>query len=95
MQNKILIIKLSAFGDIIQSFGAIEDLKNHHQNDEIIVMTTPPYEKLFRRCPWVDSVIIDPRAPRWRLDKMRTLQKKVFELKPDLVYDLQRVGRTR
>lgn len=93
--GKILIIKLGAFGDIIQSLGAMLDIRIRHRHDEITVMTTPAHEKLFHRCPLVDSVIIDPRASRLRPGKMIELRNKVCGLAPDLIYDLQQVGRTR
>ncbi len=92
--EKILIIKLSALGDIIQAEGAIRDIRLAHPASEITVMTTPAYVKLMERCPWVDKIIVDPRAPRFRLDKMYGLRKQLRKLHFDMVYDLQQVGRT-
>ena len=92
--EKILIIKLSALGDIIQAEGAIHDIRLAHPDSEITVMTTPAYVDLMERCPWVDKVIVDPRAPRIRLDKMYSLRKMLRNLDADMVYDLQQVGRT-
>ncbi|MDH4318941.1 MAG: hypothetical protein OEV64_11160, partial [Desulfobulbaceae bacterium] len=94
MRN-ILIIKLGAFGDIIQSLGAMLDIRIRHRHDRITVMTTPAHEKLFRRCPLIDSVMTDPRHSRLRPGKMIELRHKVCKLGPDLIYDLQQVGRTR
>ena len=37
--NRILVIKLGAFGDIIQSDGALRDIRAHHAKDEIVVLT--------------------------------------------------------
>ncbi len=50
----ILIIKLSALGDLVQADGAIRDIRNFHPDDHLIVMTTPPYQRYMGRCPWVD-----------------------------------------
>ncbi len=94
MQKRVLIIKLGALGDIVQAEGAIHDLRCHHPEADIAVMTTPPYEKLMNRCPWVDRVILDPRDSRFRLDLMLKLRKNLRQQRFDMVYDLQQVGRT-
>ena len=44
---KILIIKLGALGDVIISTSVIEKILNHHKNDDISLLTTPPFENLF------------------------------------------------
>ena len=90
----ILIIKLSALGDLVQADGAIRDIRHYHPDDRITVMTTPPYQRYMERCPWVDEVLIDPRAPRYHLPKMLSLRSQL-QKKFARVYDLQQVGRTR
>jgi ADP-heptose:LPS heptosyltransferase len=90
----ILIIKLSALGDLVQADGAIRDIRNFHPTDRLTVMTTPPYRRYMERCPWVDEVFIDPRAPRYDLVKMLSLRRQL-RCGFDRVYDLQQVGRTR
>ena len=92
--RRILIIKHGAFGDVIQSEGAIRDIRANHPNDNITVLTTPPYRRIFERCPWINHVLVDPRAPRWRLDKMYALGKMLKAQKFDMVYDLQNSSRT-
>lgn len=93
-RRKILVIKLSALGDIVQAEGAMHDIRLHHPHAEITVMTTPPYRRLMERCPWVDRIFIDPRASRWRLDCMFALRRRLRGEGFHLVYDLQQVGRT-
>lgn len=92
---RILIIKHGAFGDVIQCDGALRDIRAHHPQDEITVLTTPPYRRIFARSPHVNHVLTDPRAPRWRLDLMYGLRKTLRQQKFDMVYDLQNSGRTR
>ena len=92
--RRILVIKLSALGDIVQAEGAMRDIRLHHPAAEITVMTTPPYRRLMERCPWVDRIFIDPRASRWRLDCMYALRRRLRREAFELVYDLQQVGRT-
>lgn len=90
----ILIIKHGAFGDVMQCEGALHDIRAHHPDDQITVLTEPAYAKIMQRCPWIDQVVRDPRAPRWRLDKMWALKKQLQALKIDRVYDLQNSSRT-
>lgn len=92
--ERVLIIKLSAFGDIIQAAGAIHDIRCHHPTAIISLMTSPPYQRLLARCPWVDRLFIDPRESRFRLDKMLALRRRLRQEGFTMVYDLQQVGRT-
>lgn len=94
MQKRVLIIKLGALGDIVQAEGAMHDIRRHHPAAEISVMTTPPYEKLLHRCPWVDRIILDPRDSRFRLDRMLALRKRLLQTPFEVIYDLQQVNRT-
>jgi ADP-heptose:LPS heptosyltransferase len=93
--TRILLIKLGAFGDVIQADGAIRDIRAQHPTAQITVLTTPAFSKIFARCPHVNAVLTDPRLPRWRLDILWTLKKKLTAEQFDLVYDLQNNGRTR
>jgi ADP-heptose:LPS heptosyltransferase len=92
--NRILVIKLGAFGDILQSDGALRDIRAHHAQDEIVVLTTPPYARIFNRCPHVDRVIVEERFPRWRIDKLLELRNRLQQENFTLVYDLQNSDRT-
>lgn len=92
--KNILIIKHGALGDVIQCEGALRDIREHHTEAHITVITEPAYAKIMERCPWVDDVMRDPRAPRWRLDKMWSLGRALRDLHVDRVYDLQNSSRT-
>ncbi|MGI9536177.1 MAG: glycosyltransferase family 9 protein [Desulfocapsaceae bacterium] len=93
--GEILIIKLSALGDLVQADGAIRDIRNFHPEDRLTLMTTPAYRGYMERCPWVDEIFIDPRASRLHLPEMLALRKRLKQKRFDRVYDLQQVGRTR
>ena len=93
-RKHILVIKHGALGDVIQCEGALRDIRAHHQADDITVLTEPAYAKIMERCPSVDHVTLDPRAPRWRLDKMWSLGKQLRATGFDMVYDLQNSSRT-
>ena len=91
----ILVIKLSALGDLVQADGALRDIRENHPDDHLTVMTTPSYRRYMERCPWVDEVFVDPRASRFSLAQMLKLRKRLHNRKFDRVYDLQQVGRSR
>ena len=73
--RRILIIKHGAFGDVIQAEGALRDIRANHPDAHIAVLTMPAYRGLLARSPFIDEVIVDPRAPRWRLDAMWRLRR--------------------
>jgi len=91
----VLIIKLGALGDLVQADGAMRDIREHHSDDRITIMTTPAYRRYAERCPWVDEVFLDPRASRFNLPRMFSLAAELRDRDFDRVYDLQQVGRTR
>lgn len=92
--EKLLIIRLGAFGDVLQSEGAIRDIRAHHPAASIAVLTTRPFQKIFEKCPWVDRLLIDPRAPRIRIDRYLGLILTARREKFDFIYDLQNSRRT-
>jgi len=57
--SNILIIKHGSLGDIAQISGAIQDIKENHPNDKVFMLTTFPYQELFRKCPYIDEVYVD------------------------------------
>jgi ADP-heptose:LPS heptosyltransferase len=90
----ILVIKLGALGDMVLAEGALRDIRAHHAGDRITLLTTLPYRSLMERCPWADRVWIDPRAPRWRFDRLWRLRRAFHDGRFDMVYDLQNSPRT-
>ncbi len=92
--KNILIIKHGAFGDIIQVEGAVHDVRLNYLDARITVMTSPPFNKIFARCPWIDDIFLDTRPPRWRLDKMWALRRRLRAQPFDFVVDFQNNERT-
>jgi ADP-heptose:LPS heptosyltransferase len=90
----ILVIRLGALGDFVQSFGPFAAIRAHHPGARITLLTTPPYAELARRSPWFDEIWADGR-PSWKqpgrlLDLARRLRGARF----DRVYDLQTSSRS-
>ena len=46
--SNILIIKHGSLGDIAQISGAVQDIKENHNQDKVFLLTTLPYQKLFK-----------------------------------------------
>ena len=47
--SNILIIKLGSLGDVVQISGALRDIREHHKNEKITILTTSKYLNLFLR----------------------------------------------
>lgn len=93
--DNVLVIKLGALGDIVFADGALQDIRARHPGAHITLLARRRFVALMRRCPWVDTVIADDNAPRWRLDRMLALRRLLAEGDFKHVYDLQNSRRTR
>jgi ADP-heptose:LPS heptosyltransferase len=94
LRRKILIIRLGAFGDVLQSEGAIHDIRLAHPQDEITLLTTKPFRRIYERCPWLDRIILDPRKPRHHILPLLKLRTELKRERFDIIYDLQNSRRT-
>tara|TARA_Y100001970_G_scaffold153312_1_gene187734 strand:- start:281 stop:1216 length:936 start_codon:yes stop_codon:yes gene_type:complete len=92
--SNILIIKHGSLGDIAQACGAIQDISENHNNDQIYLLTTKPYFDLFKKNPYLTDVILDKRLPRFNIIYLYLLMRKIKKLKISKVYDLQNSSRT-
>ena len=93
--SNILIIKHGSLGDLIQSNGAIKDIKNFYKNRKVFLLTSQPYAIFMSECPFLDGVIIDKRLPRWNLFYLNNLKKNLTKYNFTKIYDLQNSSRTR
>jgi ADP-heptose:LPS heptosyltransferase len=90
--RRVLVIRLGALGDIVQSFGPFAAVRAHHPDAEITLLTTAPYADWLRGAPWFDRVLVDAR-PRWfDVAGLRHLASQLRGY--DMVYDLQTSGRS-
>jgi len=90
----ILVIKLSALGDFIQSLGAFRAIRDHHRGSRITLLTTAPFVEMAVACGCFDDVWQDDRPRWWQVGRwlrhIRRLRRAGFTR----VYDLQRSQRT-
>jgi ADP-heptose:LPS heptosyltransferase len=94
-KRNILVIKHGALGDLMQAIGVIMDIRRQYPNGLMTLLTAPAYCQLMQRCPSIDHVIADNRAPIWRVDQQIKLKKKLQQQEIDLVFDLQNSDRSR
>lgn len=90
--RRILIIKLSALGDFVQSFGAMRVIRESHASAVITLLTTKPYEELAQKCPYVDIVETDGRPKNFF--EIISLLDRIHKSNYDVVYDLMGNKRT-
>ena len=93
--SNILIIKHGSLGDIAQASGAIQDISEHHKNDQIYLLTTKSYINLFKKSPFIHDVILDKRLSKFNLIYLYFLMRKLKKLNFQKVYDLQNSSRTK
>lgn len=90
--GSVLVIKLSALGDMVQAMAPMAAIRAYHKRARITVLTTPAYAPLLEMCPFVDEIDTGgrPRALGDWLALVGRLRASRFEA----VYDLQNNGRT-
>ncbi|MBV8682337.1 MAG: glycosyltransferase family 9 protein [Caulobacteraceae bacterium] len=88
----ILVIKLSALGDMILAFPAFARIRAAHPDARITLLTTPPFAELARSSPFFDAV--DPGGRPRRLSELFALARRLRQARYARVYDLQNVDRT-
>ena len=93
-QERVLVIKHGAFGDIVQADGVLRDIRAFHPGAEITMLTAPAFRKLMSRCPHIDRVLIDARSPWWQVWAWLRLARQLKAGCFVRVYDLQNSDRT-
>jgi ADP-heptose:LPS heptosyltransferase len=91
-RERILVIKFSALGDIVQAFAAFEQIRRAHMDADITLLTTPPYAELVRESGLFDRIETDgrPADNLGLLAMARRLRKAGYKR----VYDMQTSGRS-
>ena len=92
--QRILVIRLSAFGNIVLSLRPFAAIRAHHRHARISALTTPAYAGWFATMPYFDEVLTDSRPPWWDLAGLLRLRRLLVGGRFDRVYDLQTSGRS-
>ena len=62
--KKVLIIKMSALGDVLMALPHMEAVLSHHREDDVWLLTGPTFRELFVNHPRIRTVVLD-RSRRW------------------------------
>lgn len=90
--KRLLVIKLSALGDVVLALAAMRRIREAHPDAHITLLTTPPFEALARLSPYVNAVDTDGRPEGFRA--WMALLGRLRRAKYDRVYDLQTSSRS-
>jgi lipopolysaccharide heptosyltransferase I len=93
--RRILLIKLSAVGDVVQTIPLLDKLRRRYPAAQIDWLTTPATAELLRHNPAISNIIEFPRqewSSPWRLEPFAVSARLAARLRHahyDLVLDLQ------
>lgn len=87
--QKILVIKLSALGDVLIALGAMAAIRKHHPDAHITFLTTQPFADLAQRSGYFNAVKTITRARFYEVGAWFGLARFLNAGQFDRVYDLQ------
>jgi ADP-heptose:LPS heptosyltransferase len=93
-RRRILIIKLGALGDFIQALGPIPEIRRHHTDDHLSLLTTGRYAQIARHTGLFDRIMVDRRPRSFDLRGWLELRHLLRDGDFDRVYDFQTSDRS-
>ncbi len=93
-QQRILVIKLGALGDVVQALGPMAAIRAHHRQAHIVLLTAAPFADFLRASPYADEVWVDPRPHKLNLPGLLALRRRLRGGGFARVYDLQTSDRS-
>ncbi len=94
MNERILVIKLGALGDLVQAIGPFQAIRAHHLDAHLTLLTTAPFEGLARELGIFDEVWLDRRPRWWQFGRIAALRNRLLAAGFRRVYDLQTSDRS-
>jgi len=92
--SRILVIRLGALGNIVQSMGPFAAIRAHHPDAEITLLTRAAYAEWLSGAPYFDRVWIDAAPAWWNLAGWARLRRRLIGERFARVYDLQTSARS-
>lgn len=90
---KILVIKLSALGDVILAGPSFRALRENFLQAHIAVLVATPYQSILQNCPYIDQILEFPLA-KGSYKKIWHIFSLLRRLNFDIVVDLQNSRRS-
>lgn len=88
-KQRILVIKLSALGDVILIIPSLRAIRRKYPTAWISVLVGSKSRNIIRNCPYVDDVIVYDQTKKNRLDALLKMSKILAKEDFDTVIDLQ------
>ncbi len=93
-KKHILVIKLGALGDFVQSLGPMAAIRKHHKDAHITLLTTEPFVNFAQKSNYFDEIWVDKKPKVLDLYGWINLRKRLINGNFSRVYDLQNNDRT-
>tara|TARA_B100001175_G_scaffold317940_1_gene337928 strand:- start:439 stop:1443 length:1005 start_codon:yes stop_codon:yes gene_type:complete len=93
LTKHLLIIRLSAFGDVAMTVPVVSVLKSTHSEIKITLLTTKFFSTLYNQIPGIDFLYFEPKHKTLR--GLFNLSRKINKINPDFIIDLHDVLRTK
>ncbi len=92
--SPILVIKLGALGDFVQSLGPFAAIRRHHAGDPITLLTIRPFAQFASASGYFDQVWEDPHPAVFEIGKWLDLRRRLRSGGFARIYDLQTSDRS-
>lgn len=92
--DRILVIKLGALGDMVQALGPFQAIRRHHPQAHVTLLTTAPYVDFARATGWFDDIWTDARPRGFDLGGWLDLRRRLRGGGFRRIYDLQTSDRS-
>ncbi len=86
---RILVIKLSAVGDIVLITPSLRALRDRFPKAQITVLVGREGRELLHRCPYIDDLVVFDRAQNGTIAGLLRMARRLRESQIDLVIDFQ------
>jgi len=93
-QQKILVIKHGALGDVVLAQSPFQAIREHHPKAHITLLTTALFKPFLAKSGLFDQIWVDEKPKIWNVVKLARLKKKLNGGQFDRVYDLQTSSRS-
>jgi lipopolysaccharide heptosyltransferase II len=88
-RQKILVIKLTAIGDVILIIPSLAAIRQKYPAAWITVLVSRKARKIIRNCPYVNDVIVYEDSAKWRVLSWFKMARLLAREQFDTVADLQ------
>ena len=93
-RQRILVIRLSAFGDFIQALGPFAAIRRRHAGDRVTLLTTQAFAGFAAELGCFDEVLVDERPGPLAIAAWLALRRRLRQARFHRVYDLQTSQRS-